>query len=212
MYLLLGETEKAIRDFDEAIRLKGNDPIYWSNRASAYMTQERYKDALADFDRAQSIDPGNAATYLGRGRARLYSDDIPGAIADLQVAARLRPTNPNPAIWLHIARVHQGNPDRQELERNAGRVDPSQWPASILDLYLGKLDANRTREDAEHGPAAEIARRICEADFYVGEFLGHSGKDADGRRILQSVVDRCRSVDVIFAAAKAELSRSPEPK
>lgn len=167
---------------------------------------------MADFDRAQSIDPGNPATYLGRGRARLYSDDIAGAIADLQVAARLRPTNANPAIWLHIARVHQGNPDRQELERNAGRVDRGQWPASILDFYLGKLDAERAREDAERGPAADVARRVCEGDFYVGEFFSHSANGADGRRLLQAVVDRCRPVDVIFAAAKAELSGKPDQK
>lgn len=68
--------DKAIRGFDEAIRLNGNDPNFWSNRASAYLTLGRFKDALADFDRAQSIDPGNAATYLGRGRARLYSGEI----------------------------------------------------------------------------------------------------------------------------------------
>lgn len=212
MYLLLGETEKAITDFNEAIRLNGNDPIFWSNRASAYMTQERYNDALADLDHAQALDPGNPATYLGRGRARLYSNDIPGAIEDLQVALRLRPTNANPAIWLHIARVHQGYPDREELERNAERVDHRQWPASVLAFYLGKLDADRARQDAERGAAADVARRRCEADFYVGEFLSHSDKDADGRRILQAVVDRCRAVDVIFAAAIAELNGKPNPK
>lgn len=212
MYLLLGETDKAIGDFDQAIRLKSTDPIFWSNRASAYMTMGRYKDALADFDRAQTIDPGNAATYLGRGRARLYSDEIAGAIEDLRVAARLRPTNAFPAIWMHIARIHQGNPDREELERNAARVDRSQWPAQVLDLYLGKLDMDRVREDAGGGVGAEGERRLCEADFFVGEFLSHGQQKADGRRMLRTVVDRCRPVDIIFAAAQAELRDDKEAK
>lgn len=212
MYLLLGDTDKAIGDFDEAIRLKGTDPIFWSNRASAYMTMGRYKDALADFDRAQTIDPGNAATYLGRGRARLYSDEIAGAIEDLRVAARLRPTNAFPAIWMHIARIHQGNPVREELERNAARVDRSQWPAQVLDFYLGKLDMDRVREDAGGGVGAEGERRLCEADFFVGEFLSHGQQKADGRRLLRTVVDRCRPVDIIFAAAQAELRDNKEAK
>ncbi|MDD1533996.1 hypothetical protein C7U89_12275 [Bradyrhizobium sp. WBOS4] len=212
MYLLLGDTDKAIGDFDEAIRLKGTDPIFWSNRASAYMTMGRYKDALADFDRAQTIDPGNPATYLGRGRARLYSNEISGAIEDLRVAARLRPTNAFPAIWMHIARIHQGNPDREELERNAARVDRSQWPAQVLDFYLGKLDMDRVREDAGSGVGAEAERRLCEADFFVGEFLSHRQQKADGRRMLRTVVDRCRPVDIIFAAAQAELRDDKEAK
>lgn len=41
---------------------------------------------------------------------------------------------------MHIARIHQGNPDREELVLNAARVDRSQWPAQILDFYLCKLD------------------------------------------------------------------------
>jgi tetratricopeptide (TPR) repeat protein len=211
MYLLLGETGRAIEDFNEALRLKGTDPVFWSNRANAYVTLGRYKDALADFDRALSIDPGRVGTYLGRARARLYAAEIPGAIEDLQVAVRLRPTNANPAIWLHIARIHQGNPDRDELERNAARVDRGQWPAPTLDFYLGKLDAGRLREDAGRGQAADIARRLCEADFYIGEFLSHDGKDVEGRRILQAVTERCRPVDFIFAAAQAELGGKQDP-
>jgi tetratricopeptide (TPR) repeat protein len=206
MYLLLGEVDKAIKDFDEAIRLKGSDPIFWSNRANAYLSSGRFEEALADFDRAQSIDPGNAATYLGRGRARLYSGRVSGAIEDLQVAVRLRPTNAHPAVWLHIARAHQGSPDRQELERNASRVDRARWPASVLDFYLGNVDANSARKEAERGPTADLLSRLCEADFYVGEFLLHGKDAAKGRKILETVIDRCRPANLISTAAKAELS------
>lgn len=212
VYLVLGEMEKAIKDFDEAIRLRAGDPIFWSNRASAYLTLGRYQEAIADFDRALKIDPGSPAIYLGRGRARLYSNAIPDAIEDLQVAVRLRPTNAVPAIWLHIARVHQGDADRAELESNAARVDRGQWPRSVLDFYLGTLEANRVRDDAARGSAAESARRLCEADFYIGDFLTHNGKDAEGRHILQTVITRCPPIDLVFAVAKAELSGMMRPQ
>lgn len=211
MYLLLGETDNAIRDFDEAIRLNGFDPIYWSNRASALIALGRYKDALADFDKAQSLDPGRPATYLGRGRARLYANDIPQAIEDLRVAARLRPTSPDAAIWMHIARVHRGDPDREELENNAARVDRDRWPAPVLEFYLGRLDAERVRETAGRGGDADVVRRQCEADFYVGEFFIHAGREAEGRAMLRSVVDRCPAMDLVLAAAKAELGER-QPK
>ena len=59
---------------------------------------------------------------------------------------------------------------------------------------------------------AEGERRLCEADFFVGEFLSHGQQKADGRRLLRTVVDRCRPVDIIFAAAQAELRDNKEAK
>ncbi len=206
VYLMQGDAEKAIADFDEAIRLRESDPIFWTNRANAYFALGRYNEAIGDFDRAQKIDPGNAAVFLGRGRVRVYADAIAAAVDDLQTAVRLRPSSPNPAIWLHIARVHQGYADRQELEANTARVTRDQWPSAVLDLYLGNVDTVRVRQIAEEGNAPQAARRLCEADFYIGEFLTHNGKTPDGRQILQTVMAKCRSADVVFSAANAELS------
>ncbi|MFH1344086.1 MAG: tetratricopeptide repeat protein [Pseudomonadota bacterium] len=207
LYLMQGDAERAIADFSEAIRLRDSDPIFWANRANAYLVLGRYKEAIGDFDRAQKIDPGNAAFYLGRGRARMYSDAIAAAVEDLQTAVRLRPSNPNSAIWLHIARVHQGYADREELEANAARVRRDQWPGAVLDLYLGKVDTGRLRQLAEEGDVPQAARRICEADFYIGEFLTHNSQTPDARKILQSVMAKCSPADVVFSAASAELAR-----
>jgi lipoprotein NlpI len=207
-----GDTEKAIADFGEAIRLRECDPIFWANRANAYLALGRSKEAIDDFDQALKVDPGNASVYLGRGRARIYSDAIAAAVEDLQTAVRLRPSNPNSVIWLHIARVHQGYVDRQELEKNTARVKRDQWPSAVLDLYLGNVDIDRVRQLADEGSAPQAAGRLCEADFYIGEFLRHSGKVPDGRKILQSVMAKCRPTDVVFSAANAELSEMTRTK
>lgn len=212
VHLMQGDTEKAIADFGEAIRLRESDPIFWANRANAYLALGRYEEAIDDFDRAHKIDPGNATVYLGRGRARIYSDAIAAAVEDLQTAVRLRPSNPNSVIWLHIARVHQGYADRQELEENTTRVKRDQWPGAVLDLYLGNVDTDRVRQLAEEGAAPPAARRLCEADFYIGEFLRHNGKTPDSRKILQSVMSKCRPADVVFSAASAELSEMTRTK
>ena len=201
-----GDAEKAIADFSEAIRLRDSDPTFWANRANGYLALGRYTEAISDFDQAIKSDPGNASVYLGRGRARIYSGAIPAAVEDLQTAVRLRPSNPNPAIWLHIARAHQGYADREELEANAARVRRDQWPSAILDLYLGNVDTGRVRQLAEEGNAQQAAGRLCEAVFYIGEFLTHNGNTPDGRQILQSVTAKCRPADVVFGAASAELS------
>ncbi len=82
----------------------------------------------------------------------------------------------------------------------------------VLDLYLGNVDTVRVRQLAEEGNALQAARRLCEADFYIGEFLTHNGKTPDGRQILQTVMAKCRSADVVFSAANAELSELTQRK
>lgn len=212
VYLMQGDTEKAIADFGEAIRLRESDSLFWANRANAYMAMGQSKEAIDDFDRAQKIDPGNAAIYLGRGRARLYSGALTGAVEDFKTAVRLRPSNANCVIWLHIARVHQAYADRQELEENAAKVKRDEWPGAVLDLYLGNMDVERVLQLAQGGVALQAAQRLCEADFFIGEFLRHNGKTPDSRNMLQSVRAKCRPTNIVFSAASAELDEMSRTK
>lgn len=206
LYLGRGETDKALADFGKAIQVKPSDVVFWSNRANAFLTIARYADALSDFEKALQIDQGNPATYLGRGRARLFAGDVAGSIDDFSTAVRLRPTNPYPAIWLHIARVHRGDANREELFENAAKVKGDLWPTQLLDYYLGRASVEQVRAASQLGASGELLKRTCEADFFVGEFAGHNGRTTDARTLLEGVKSRCRPHDVVYGAAVAELA------
>jgi lipoprotein NlpI len=205
LHLKLGAIDKAIADFGTAIRLRLDNATLLTDRATAFVLIGKYVEAFADFDRALQIDPGNAAAYLGRGRSRLFAGDVAASIDDFITALHLRPENPNPVVWLHIARVHSGADDRRELEQNAARVAEAVWPKALLDLYLGKLDADSVRSAAAEGPPKDRARRTCEAEFYLAEFAVHSGELSTGRRLLEEVSSRCRQYSALYSAAQAEL-------
>ncbi|MFH1344114.1 MAG: hypothetical protein ABIL01_23390 [Pseudomonadota bacterium] len=68
------------------------------------------------------------------------------------------------------------------------------------------------RQLAEEGSARQAAWRLCETDFYISEFLTHNGKMPDVHQILQTVVVKCRFTDVVFSAARAELSELLQAK
>lgn len=204
LYLGRGDIKNAFDDFSAAIRLRPDDAGFLSNRANAYLTIANYPDALSDFQKALQIDPGNAATYLGRGRARLFSGDVAGSIEDFTTAVRLRPSNPYPVIWLHIARGHRGEDDRTELTENAAKVKRDRWPTVLLDYYLGNVSAEQIRAAALTAP-----KDVCEADFFLGEASFHHGQTTAARELLERVTLRCRSFDVVFGAAIAELQLLP---
>jgi lipoprotein NlpI len=171
---------------------------------------EKYAEALSDFDRALTVDPGNAATYLGRGRAHLFSGAVDDGIEDFKTAVRLRPSNPYPVIWLHIARVHKGESDREEFEANSKNIKRDTWPSAMLDMYLGLLDADRVKAAAQQGISREKSKRDCEARFFLGELAVHNGQTQQARAALQDVASSCGPAESVYSAALAEVRLLPQ--
>jgi len=200
----------ALADLDTAIRLNSRDVAALSNRASVNLAIEKYPEALSDFDRALTIDPGNAATYLGRGRAQLFSGAIADSIEDFKTAVRLRPSNPYPVIWLHIARVHKGESDREEFEENAKNVKREPWPGAMLDMYLGLVNGDQVKAAAQLGADREKSKRDCEASFFLGELAVHNGHIQQARNALREVTAGCGPQEVAYSAAVAEQKLLPQ--
>lgn len=73
----LGEKERAIRDFDQAIRFDPKDPALYLARGTALQHLDKLDRAVDDLLKAVEIDPANAAAWgnLGVAWERLGDDD-----------------------------------------------------------------------------------------------------------------------------------------
>ena len=83
-----GNTDRAIADFDEAIRL---DPKYakaYNNRGIAWYAKGYNDRAIADYNEAIRLDPKLAQAYYNRGNAWNAKGDNDRAIADYNEAIR----------------------------------------------------------------------------------------------------------------------------
>jgi tetratricopeptide (TPR) repeat protein len=88
-----GEYDRAIADFDEAIRLDPNDAHSFRYRGIAYYDKADYDRAIADFDEAIRLDPKDTKAYANRGFAYHVKGQHDRAIADIDEAIRLDPRN-----------------------------------------------------------------------------------------------------------------------
>ena len=85
------EYDKAIQDFDEAIRLDPKNARAFNNRGSAWSGKQEYDKAIQDFDEAIRLDHRYALAFYNRGVAWIGKQEYDKAIRDYDEAIRLNP-------------------------------------------------------------------------------------------------------------------------
>ena len=82
---------RAIDDYDQAIRLDPNYVWSWLNRAEAWYRKGEAGRSLADLEVAARLDPGNSRVFSVRGTTWWLMGELDRAIADYDEAIRLEP-------------------------------------------------------------------------------------------------------------------------
>src|SRR6516225_4005720 len=75
-----GDLDRAIADYNEAIRLDPKDAKAYNNRGIASRAKADLDRAIADYNEAIRLDP-NAGSYKNRGVANLYAGSLSKALA-----------------------------------------------------------------------------------------------------------------------------------
>ncbi len=85
-YGYIGEYDKAIADYDEAIKLKPEYAKAYCRRGNAYCKKREYDKALKDYNEVLKREPDYAEAYSARGEAWLHLKEWERARADLTFA------------------------------------------------------------------------------------------------------------------------------
>ncbi|NEQ75011.1 MAG: serine protease [Okeania sp. SIO2C9] len=91
IYTIQGQYDKAIADFNQAIRLNPKYAEVYIARGAAYGIQGKYEKALTDFNQAIRLNPKHAEAYNGRASVYYEQGEYEKAIADFNQAIRLNP-------------------------------------------------------------------------------------------------------------------------
>ncbi len=98
----LGQIDKAIGDYNEAIRLDAS-PGNYNVRGLAWVEMEDYDKAIADFNEVLKLEPTNTDALFNRGDAWSAKRMFDKALADYAEVLRLDPEDPdayNGRAWL----------------------------------------------------------------------------------------------------------------
>ncbi len=86
-----GQWDRAIADYDEAIRLKPDFVFAFNNRGNAYYYKGQLDRAIADFSNAIRLNPGLAEAFGNRGNVYRKKGQFDRAIKDYDKAIHLNP-------------------------------------------------------------------------------------------------------------------------
>jgi tetratricopeptide (TPR) repeat protein len=168
------EFERAIADFDQAIRTPGLPAGFYAashyQRANANLEQDQIEPAIADYNKAMVRDPSNATYVHDRGWAYFLKGAFDRAILDFTDALRLR------ADWP----LAYGN--RGEAFLKTGDFD-----SAIADLSRAlALDPQYTAAYTNRGLAYEAKgeRALARADFTAALQAPTKYPDAERAREL----------------------------
>ena len=149
-YQAKGNNDRAIADYDEAIRLDPKNARAYNDRGIAYHAKGNNDRAIADYDEAIRLDPKYAFAYYHRGYAYKAKGDNERAIADYDQAIRLDPKDADAYVKRGSAYRDKGDNDRAIAGYDAAiRLDPGYTSAytNRALAYEKKGDRARARGD-----------------------------------------------------------------
>jgi lipoprotein NlpI len=141
-----GDYDRAIADYDAALKLSPQSADTYFNRGSAWAHKGDPDRAIADYDTAIKLDPKEPAAYGGRAVEWAVKGDYARAIADYDTALKLDPKAASALLGRGRARFYSGDFQRAVLDlEQAMKSEPNEYTA--LWLYLARK--RRGADDAE---------------------------------------------------------------
>ncbi len=105
----MGETDRALADYGDAIRVDPNNSLAYLGRGVLLATRKRaYNRAIEDFDKVLVLQPDNVDALIARGNAYSQLGDNGRALADLDRAIQLAPDNAQAYVIRGLANNRRG--------------------------------------------------------------------------------------------------------
>ena len=214
-YHMNQQFDLAVADFSAVLKLNSS-PSTLLQRATSLRSQGAYDQAIADCTAALASDTRDANLdvwdiYNERGYAEFLAARYDAAAADFDKALELGASSraddvlwiPYQIAWLHLADARAGHDDTKKLESLAGKVNPKQWPGTLIAYFLGQIKLEDVSGASNHGAMGR--GRECSLSLFVGEDALAKGNREQARQPMLRAREVCNVHTLQYLVAGAEL-------
>jgi tetratricopeptide (TPR) repeat protein len=212
-YAALGDHDKAIADFDQAIKLSPRAATTYAGRADSLLakseaanvdrlTAKRYIGrAIEDFSQALLLDSKLVEAIIGRGKTFMKNDEADRAVPDFDRAIRLDPNNADLFRYRGLGYRQLGDYDKAIFDYSSAiRLDP-QDAKTYIDrgaVFYVKTYYYRALEDFD--TALKLDPNYVQSLYGRGMARQKLG-DAEGAADVAAAVAKQPNIAAVMAAA-----------
>jgi protein O-GlcNAc transferase len=223
-----GAHEAAIELIGQAIRLRGDQPVFHSNLGEVYRALGRDAEAMQCFQQALRLNPSFADAHNNLGNVLLNLGQLTEAEAAFHEAIRLRPGFAPPYNNLGLVEQRRRNLDgaipwyRQALQVNprytlalcnlgaalAQQGDTQQ----AIDCYQRAvaLEPNNSEMHLRLGAAYQGQAKLVQAAASYREAIRHNPRSAHAHHNLGTVLKDLGQVELAIASYREALRCNPQ--
>jgi lipoprotein NlpI len=217
----LGQLDPALADYTAALALRPNEAQVLVDRSSVYFRSGKYEQAGPDIERLIGLRPAFAHAYGLRALLNVKRGEMEQSRQDFKTSVKLasknirnqsfgivnwlvgevdaaddifsdlarRGTNKTYAwLWYALTQARLGKSVPQGVLPD---IDLATWPGPIISFFLGKAPQDSVFTAANQGDASARDGQVCEANFYVGEWLWQHHDLAAAKLLLDKAAAGC---------------------
>ncbi|HKU54182.1 MAG TPA: tetratricopeptide repeat protein, partial [Rhizomicrobium sp.] len=220
-HLNLQQLDLAMADYAAALVLRPDDIQAMFGRSRVRFLAKAFDQSASDLDDLVAAHPFNSQLYFYRAEVRAARGQYNKGLQDLSVVRSEYPTAINlyrpigiaywevgqiadaetnfsaavdkdkdvyAWLWLALTEARLGKAVSRMDIRD---FDKTKWPGPIVDFFQGNATPDAVFASANQGDEKSVRGQICEANFYVGEWLLQHRDTAGTKLLLQRAVSNC---------------------
>jgi tetratricopeptide (TPR) repeat protein len=176
-FLLKGETQDAVEQYEKALQLNPTDPYVPFNLASALLQAGRFEEAVGYFEQALRIDPNDPQAHYKLGVSLVNAGQPDKAIGHFEQAIKIMPEFAEAHVILGSVLFDQGKiPEAIAHWERALKINP-EFAEAHYNLGNAFLRGRRFEEAIEHyRQALRIKPEFAGAHCNLGIALEQVGR------------------------------------
>ncbi len=205
-YYRRGMFRQAIKDFSQIIQLDPDHFYAYLYRSEAFFWEGNFALAIEDYDHLLRLNPDDVSIFFHRGIAHFCCGNFESAEGDFEACLKIDPQDAYGMIWLFLSRERDGRTGELQLVTQSININPKHWPHPVIFFYLGEMTSESLINATVDSNKKIEEKRICESQFYIGQYLLLQGEDGKASQCFQNSLEYSGHV-FICSAARKELNR-----
>lgn len=207
-YLSLKQLDKAEADFQKALSIDPESVPAIDAIQNLFYAKGDYLLLQQQLDEVLKRHPDDAGWIRSRGNLEVFTGNYSAAIEDFKKSLTLEGSHPYLPLWIHLARLSSGKPDKEELASMTAKTKPEEWPAPLLKYYLGQETEETVMAEAAKGTTETRRNNQCEAHYYIGHLALLQGQKDKAKALFAKSIADCYPRFVEWGAAHAALRQA----